>query len=128
MQGRYGIAGEEPAVSVLDDVKIMIETIRTDRGYGPYAITTKEGTFTMNADGKVTHAPHDGNDLGIDAGFQISKAHERKLAAFARRLRLFAKTNGTTTIVTTNYEIQVDKLGYTILSVNGVRNKCLEDA
>lgn len=73
------------------------------------------------------HSAQVTEDLGADAGFHISAAHERKLNGFARRLRLFGNQQGTTTIGTTNYEICVGTCGYTVVSVDGVRNKCLEE-
>jgi hypothetical protein len=45
----------------------------------------------------------------------ITKPVERKLVAFARRLRLFGNTRGTTNIAGRAYEIQIEGEAYTVL-------------
>lgn len=65
----------------------------------------------------AAHTAQVTEDLGRHV--PISAAHVRKLEGFARRLRLFAKQQGTTTIGTTSYEIKVDATGYLVVAVNG---------
>lgn len=51
--------------------------------------------------------------------FQITKPVERKLDAFARRLRLMGNSKGSTSIGADSWAITVDANGYTVLSKNG---------
>lgn len=68
------------------------------------------------------------SNLGEAAGFNITKPVERKLVAFARRLRLHGNQKGSTNIGADRYEIFAGPGGFTVLSVNGKPNKCLEEA
>ena len=55
-------ASEIPGVpvgilSVIEDIKAMVDTLHANKGYGPHTIVTPEGTTTRQADGSYITEP-----------------------------------------------------------------------
>lgn len=58
----------------------------------------------------------------IDGGeVKVTKEQHKKLASFARRLRAFGNTRGTTFVAGVPIEIELEGAGYRVLGVNGFK-------